>query len=102
MTGTGLNRESVAFVGWFGPRGLASIVFGLIALDDLPADDGNTVITVVLLTVLLSVLLHGVSAGPLARLYGQRADRLGHAYPEHQVAADHTVAVRNIAENPHR
>ena len=102
LTGTGLNRETVAFIGWFGPRGLASIVFGLIAFDDLPAADGNVVIGIVLLTVLLSVLLHGVTAGPLARIYGRQAGRLAEDQPEHQVGADHTIATRQIAENPHR
>ena len=76
LIGSGLDRKTVAFVGWFGPRGLASIVFGIIALDALPAAEGQSVIAVITLTVLLSVLLHGVTARPLAGRYGEQADNL--------------------------
>ena len=75
LAGTGLDRATVAIVGWFGPRGLASVVFTLIALDELDAADGQRVLSVVSITVALSVLAHGVSASPLARLYGQRATK---------------------------
>ena len=77
-------------------------MFGLIALDDLPAADGDLVIGIVLLTVLLSVVLHGVTAGPLARVYGERAGQLGADNPEHRVGDGHSVATRHIAENRHR
>jgi sodium/hydrogen antiporter len=68
--GAGLDRKTVLFVGWFGPRGLASLVFALLALEDLgtAADD---VVAIIGVTVLLSVLAHGVSAGPLAARYGK-------------------------------
>lgn len=72
VMGSGLDRPTVAFVGWFGPRGLASIVFGIIAVDALPAADGQPIISLIALTVILSVLLHGVTARPLARRYGNR------------------------------
>jgi sodium/hydrogen antiporter len=70
LTGTGSSRSTVAFIGWFGPRGLASIVFGLIAFDSLTGPDAEVVIAAVALTVLLSVVAHGVTARPLARRYG--------------------------------
>ncbi len=63
--------RSVVFIGWFGPRGLASVVFALIALEDLhdvPGAVGDVVATIGL-TVLLSVLLHGLTAGPLVGWY---------------------------------
>jgi NhaP-type Na+/H+ or K+/H+ antiporter len=82
LVGCGLSRESVAFVGWFGPRGLASIVFGVIALDALPSDAGAEVISIVALTVLLSVLLHGVTASPFARRYGEHTAALERGQPE--------------------
>ena len=72
----GLDRRTVLFVGWFGPRGLASIVFGIIAVDALPSAEGKPLISLVMLTVLLSVLLHGVTARPLARRYGGQATNL--------------------------
>ena len=84
LSGARLSRDTVAFIGWFGPRGLASIVFGLIALDALPAAEGDPVISIIMLTVLLSVLLHGVTAAPLAHRYGERARRLHQGRPEHQ------------------
>jgi NhaP-type Na+/H+ or K+/H+ antiporter len=70
--GAGMDRDTVLFVGWFGPRGLASLVFALIALEELDgaADDAVAVIG---LTVLLSVLAHGLTAAPLATRYGHAA-----------------------------
>ena len=44
MLGSGLRGSTVAFVGWFGPRGLASVVFGLIAYDELRPGDGRTTV----------------------------------------------------------
>jgi len=68
--GAGLDRKTVLFVGWFGPRGLASLVFALLALEDLgPAADD--VVAIIGVTVLLSVLAHGLSAAPLAARYGK-------------------------------
>ena len=68
--GAGLDRKTVLFVGWFGPRGLASLVFALLALEDLgPAADD--VVAIIGVAVLLSVLAHGLSAGPLAARYGK-------------------------------
>ena len=64
--GTGLRPAEKLFIGWFGPRGLASIVFGILIFDaDLP--NGDTVIATAVVTILLSVVLHGVTANPLVR-----------------------------------
>jgi len=62
----------VLFIGWFGPRGLASVVFGLLALEDLTGPAARPALTVIAFTVLLSVLAHGLSADPLASRYGPR------------------------------
>ncbi|MGH8866710.1 MAG: cation:proton antiporter [Actinomycetes bacterium] len=70
---SGLDWRSIVFVGWFGPRGLASVVFALVALEELGETSpvvGKSV-AVVALTVLLSVVLHGVTAGPGGRRYVQ-------------------------------
>ena len=63
----GLDRPSVAFIAWFGPRGLASIVFALLAVEELghTSPAVQTAVAAVSLTVLLSVVLHGVSRGSL-------------------------------------
>lgn len=76
LVGSGFRAPTVAFLAWFGPRGLASIVFGLLALEELGPDSDlvRDVTGVVGLTVLLSVVLHGVTAGPMARRYGSWAD----------------------------
>ena len=76
LLGTGLRPQTVAFVGWFGPRGLASVVFTLLALEALELDaDLTRVVATICLTVLLSVLAHGLTADPLARRYGAWAQR---------------------------
>ena len=70
LIGTGLRRRSVLFIGWFGPRGLASVVFALLAVESLPAGtDLEAVIGAIATTVLLSVVLHGVTADPWAHAY---------------------------------
>jgi NhaP-type Na+/H+ or K+/H+ antiporter len=62
--GAGLDRADVLFVGWFGPRGLASLVFALLALEEL-GTAADLAVTVIGVTVLLSVLAHGLTAAPL-------------------------------------
>jgi NhaP-type Na+/H+ or K+/H+ antiporter len=65
---TGARWPTTAFIGWFGPRGLASVVFGLIALEHgIP--DADPVLTTVVVTVALSVVLHGLTALPLVAVY---------------------------------
>jgi len=71
LAGAGLGRPAVAFVGWFGPRGLASVVFALLALEDIGQSAGPAV-TVIAFTILLSVVAHGLTANPLAHRYGPR------------------------------
>jgi sodium/hydrogen antiporter len=66
LAGTGLDRATVAFIGWSGPRGLASVVFALIAADTLDRPAADRVLAAVALTVLASVVAHGVTASPLA------------------------------------
>jgi len=69
LSGTGLRLPDKLFLGWFGPRGLASIVFIVIVLGErLPG--AETLKHTVVWTVILSVLAHGLSATPLARRYG--------------------------------
>jgi NhaP-type Na+/H+ or K+/H+ antiporter len=74
LAGARLGGTAVALIGWFGPRGLASVVFALLALEDLGQHAGQAV-SVIGLTVLLSVIVHGATADPLARRYGPRIAR---------------------------
>jgi NhaP-type Na+/H+ or K+/H+ antiporter len=77
LLGTGFTWPTVTFIGWFGPRGLATIVFGLLAYEELGMDSPvmTSVAGVIAFTVLLSVFAHGVSAAPLSKLYGDWARR---------------------------
>jgi len=83
LAGTGLSRTTVLFVGWFGPRGLASIVLGLMFLEheaDLPGEP--TIRLTVMATVLLSIIAHGLSAKPGIDLYARKIAALGARAPE--------------------
>ena len=71
LSGTGESTASKLFLGWFGPRGLASIVFAIIVVNKGVAGS-KFVAMIVGLTVFLSLVAHGVSANPLAKLLGQR------------------------------
>lgn len=79
LLGTGLRRDTVTLIGWFGPRGMASVVFLLIAFDQMgPAHAASeTLFQVVTLTILLSVLAHGLSAGPVGSWYARRIATAG-------------------------
>jgi NhaP-type Na+/H+ or K+/H+ antiporter len=69
MLGTGARRPTVGFLGWFGPRGLASIVFAVIIVEDGGLPHEGLVVTTAALTVGLSVLAHGITAAPLSTRY---------------------------------
>lgn len=69
LAGARLDRRTVLFIGWFGPRGLASVVFLLLAYAALDGSARDTVVSVVALTVALSVLAHGMTARPGIRRY---------------------------------
>ena len=92
LWGTHLRPATVAFMGWFGPRGLASVVFTLIALEDLAhASGGTSLVQTATWTVLLSVVLHGLSASPLAARYGASMAKAGDI-PELVPAAEPRIA----------
>jgi len=83
LRGTGLSRASVLFIGWFGPRGLASIVLGLVYLEqqvNLPGEE--TIRLTIMVTVLLSIFAHGLSALPGINLYARRMAALDARAPE--------------------
>lgn len=70
LLGTGQSFELKLFIGWFGPRGLASIVFAVMVLQHKPALLGQEpIIATVLCTIILSVILHGISANPWVRRF---------------------------------
>ena len=80
---TKLRRSSVLFLGWFGPRGLASIVLMLVALEEPAlAPLAPQIATIVLVTVILSVFAHGISARPGAALYARKVAAMDSDAPE--------------------
>jgi sodium/hydrogen antiporter len=88
LIGTRLSRPTVLFMGWFGPRGLASIVLGLVYLEHAHQQAGQTTIALtVMVTVLVSIFAHGLSALPGIKLYARKLAALGAGAPEHQGTA---------------
>ena len=86
LIGARLDRSSVLFMGWFGPRGLASIVLALIFLKEEANLAGEPLIELaVSATVLLSVFAHGISAAPAIGIYAKQVDELPPDAPERQV-----------------
>jgi NhaP-type Na+/H+ or K+/H+ antiporter len=69
MIGTGARRPTLAFLGWFGPRGLASIVFAILVLEEGGLPHDGLMLTTIYVTIGLSVLAHGLTAAPLADRY---------------------------------
>ncbi len=92
---------TLMFVGWFGPRGIASIVFVLIVIEDGVTDVSSDVVTVVTWTVLASIFLHGITAVPGARAYGRWYGSMADDHPdmvESGPATDHRL--RYADSNP--
>jgi NhaP-type Na+/H+ or K+/H+ antiporter len=73
LLATGLRPTSIAFLGWFGPRGLASILFALLVVEEDRLETGPFLVAIVVLTVVASTVLHGLTSYPLARRYGEHA-----------------------------
>ena len=69
MIGTGARMSTVAFAGWFGPRGLATIVFALTVIDESALPGASRIIDVATVTVVFSVVAHGMTAAPLVSRY---------------------------------
>jgi sodium/hydrogen antiporter len=93
LMGTGLSWSTVLFMGWFGPRGLVSIVLGLVYLEqhaELPGEP--TIRLAVMATVLLSIFAHGLSALPGITCYARRIAALDSAAPEYQAIAEQATS----------
>ena len=71
LIGAKLDWRSIAFIGWFGPRGIASVLYMLMALSAIGFAGHEQIMSVIALTVTLSVFAHGISAVPLSRIYGK-------------------------------
>ena len=71
LLGSGTDWRTKLFIGWFGPRGIASILYLFMVIGDLGFAGSEYALSVVVLTVLMSIMLHGVSAVPLVNAYSQ-------------------------------
>jgi Sodium/hydrogen exchanger family len=83
MLGAGMHRVTVGFLGWFGPRGLASIVFVLVLVEQTQLPERPLMLTVVTWTVALSVFAHGLTAWAGANRYAD-----WYAGPQHEATCD--------------
>jgi NhaP-type Na+/H+ or K+/H+ antiporter len=96
LLGVGLRGWTVAYLGWFGPRGLVSVLLGLILLVEYPGIPGGaTIFVVTAVTVLLSVYLHGASAAPLTERFARLPHLRDPEAPERAAVAD--VPLRRAA-----
>ena len=87
MIGSSAKWRTVGFLGWFGPRGLASIVFAVIAVQEAHLKGAQTILLASYLTVGLSVVAHGITAAPLASRYA----RWYETHPPHRRPAMESV-----------
>lgn len=74
LTGSGISTEGKLFIGWFGPRGLASIVFAVIVINSKLIEK-DPIIMVVGCTIILSIVAHGITANPWAKAFGKRSQQ---------------------------
>ena len=78
LLGSGLSTFEKLFLGWFGPRGLASILFALLVLEDFDIPGSEELAACVVLTVIISIVVHGLTANPLSNAFG-RSDKVDNA-----------------------
>jgi NhaP-type Na+/H+ or K+/H+ antiporter len=88
MIGTRLSAASLLFMGWFGPRGLASIVLGLVAMHEVQTAGTSLMRLGLMATVLLSIFAHGLSVTPGIKLYARQIARLGADAPEYEAVPE--------------
>jgi NhaP-type Na+/H+ or K+/H+ antiporter len=69
LLGIGLSWGTIGFIGWFGPRGIASVLYMFMVLIEFGPKGIEPVIAVITLTVLLSVFLHGITAVPFSKFF---------------------------------
>jgi NhaP-type Na+/H+ or K+/H+ antiporter len=94
MIGTKLKPASVLYIGWFGPRGIGSILYVFLILGVDQVAENDLIFSVVMTTIFLSVILHGVSASPLSKRYSAYLTRL----KDQGIAAEETISVPEMRE----
>lgn len=69
LVGTDIAARDRFVLGWLGPRGIATLVFGMLAFIELPAPEEDLALAVTVVTVVASIVVHGLSTGLVARQY---------------------------------
>lgn len=84
VVGLGLRVDTILFLGWFGPRGVASLLYGLLMLQrhSLQTSTSNTLFNIMVITVLISIFAHGLTAYPGSYWYGHRMAEASPESPE--------------------
>lgn len=82
LAGSRTRFETRLFIGWFGPRGLASILFALLVFDQLSGTVADTAFSVAVWTILVSIFAHGITASPWAARLARRLDDAPVSAPE--------------------
>lgn len=77
LAGARLNPVTTGFLGWFGPRGLASILFGLLIVEKMHTPATSAILSIVVVTVAFSIILHGITAAPFGKRYAALAETKG-------------------------
>lgn len=91
LIGTGVRADTCVFLAWFGPRGLASILFALLVLEETNVPAADSIVGIVIAVVGVSIIVHGLSAAPAARRYGKA-----------MVADSDSEEMRSVSELPMR
>ena len=95
LTGSRTRFETRLFMGWFGPRGLASILFALLVFEQLSGSVADTVFTVAVWTILVSVFAHGMTASPWTSRLARRLGDAPASAPE-MVEVDEMLTRRRL------
>ena len=98
LIGSGVRFRTQLFLGWFGPRGLASILFVLLIIEKSEVPHREDLLVITVTTVALSVLLHGITAAPFARIYSRLAEEMGEC-EENKPAAEIPLRDGNLIDD---
>jgi len=96
MIGAHARPPTLAFLGWFGPRGLASIVFAVIVIEESQLPHEHLIVLAIYITVGLSIFAHGLTAAPLADRYADWFGRHGHDALPTEGAPTAVTRTRNL------
>jgi NhaP-type Na+/H+ or K+/H+ antiporter len=101
MLGMRLRWGTVFFLGWFGPRGIASILYALLLLEGSGVAGMEVILSIAMTTVLLSIFAHGLTALPGTNWYAQYTQRTSDAAEEHQPVAEMPVRLSHSVSHVH-